>query len=171
MPDINRVDDLEIGQDLEFQRREWTVERIGWAAMAVIILMALLGLFGTGPLNNTSIESQDGLLRVDYDRFARRKAPTLPLKVYIESSAAQDGEAHLWLDRNYLEGFDIHRITPQPDSVIADQDRLTYVFELGEQGQLIQVTFLLQPEQLGVISGQIGLEGAQGVEVSHFAYP
>ena len=47
--DSHRHGDLEIDEDLPFQRREWFAERVAWAVMALLIAAALLGLFGTGP--------------------------------------------------------------------------------------------------------------------------
>jgi hypothetical protein len=43
---LKRIGDVEINQDLDFQRRCWTVQRIGWIVMAVLVLSALLGVFG-----------------------------------------------------------------------------------------------------------------------------
>jgi uncharacterized membrane protein YcaP (DUF421 family) len=34
--------------DLAFHRREWRIERIGWAGIAVVLLLALAGVFGGG---------------------------------------------------------------------------------------------------------------------------
>jgi hypothetical protein len=47
--EVQRHGDLEIQEDLPFQRREWLVERVAWGVMALLIVAALLGLFGTGP--------------------------------------------------------------------------------------------------------------------------
>lgn len=41
------VGDVELAQDLAFHRRELRAERIGWAVMLMIVLLALLGLFGS----------------------------------------------------------------------------------------------------------------------------
>ena len=41
--ETDRVGDLEIHQDLPFQRRSWTVQRVGWAIMALVVLAGLLG--------------------------------------------------------------------------------------------------------------------------------
>ncbi len=43
--------DLELAQDLDFERHTWTVERIGWLAMAAVGLAALAGWLGPGPLS------------------------------------------------------------------------------------------------------------------------
>ena len=62
----NVLGDLEVGQDLDFQRREWAVQRVGWGAMALVILAALLGLFGSsGPLSRAATNAADDLVRLE----------------------------------------------------------------------------------------------------------
>jgi hypothetical protein len=48
MPDVHRVGDLELEQDVQYQQRSWAFERIGWIAMSLIAIAALLGLTGSG---------------------------------------------------------------------------------------------------------------------------
>lgn len=46
--EARRIGDLEISQDLEFQKRSWTIQRVGWVVIALLILAGLLGVFGKG---------------------------------------------------------------------------------------------------------------------------
>jgi hypothetical protein len=68
---LQRHGDLEIPEDLPFQRREWVAERVAWAVMALLIAGALLGFFGTGPLSRTTAGDEAGPLWLEYERFAR----------------------------------------------------------------------------------------------------
>lgn len=49
--EVHRVGDLEIEEDLDHQRRCWKLERASWAVMALVLLAAMAGLFGSGPLS------------------------------------------------------------------------------------------------------------------------
>ena len=69
MSEHHRVGDLEISQDLTFQRRSWIVQRVGWVMLALLILAALGGLFGPGPLSRARAGPHDGPLWVEYQRF------------------------------------------------------------------------------------------------------
>lgn len=51
MEPIRRVGELEIEEDLDFQRRMWRLQQIGWALLVLVVVAALLGLFGKGPLS------------------------------------------------------------------------------------------------------------------------
>jgi hypothetical protein len=40
-----------VQEHMRFQHRTWLIERIGWFVLAFIVLLALLGLFGSGFLS------------------------------------------------------------------------------------------------------------------------
>ena len=46
--------DLAIREDMRHQRLEWAVERVGWAAVALVLVAALAGLLGHGPLSRAT---------------------------------------------------------------------------------------------------------------------
>ena len=68
--------DIELAEDMEFQRKNWRAERIGWAVLAFILLAAALGLFGQGPLGGTVVAAGDDSLSLTYERFWRLSSPT-----------------------------------------------------------------------------------------------
>src|SRR5215207_519621 len=109
-----QVGDLELDQDLTYQQREWRVERISWIVWLLLIVAALLGLLGPGPLSQTRAGSQDERVWVDYERFVRYRSPT-QLIVHIEPDAAQEGMFHLQLDQEFIAKAQIQRIDPEPD--------------------------------------------------------
>ena len=49
MSELKRISGIDIDQDMEYQRREWRIHRIGWGVFALIILATLLGLVRPGP--------------------------------------------------------------------------------------------------------------------------
>jgi hypothetical protein len=173
-PTIRRVGDLEVDQDLEFQRREWLAERIGWAVMALLVLAALLGLFGTGPLTRATAGDRAGPLWIEYERFNRLLAPST-LRVHLGAGAALGGEARVWLDRRYLESIQLQRVMPQPDGVEAAPDRMVFVFRVAEPDQPTAITFSFKPEHVGSLPGRAGLAGAapsdQPLRFRQFVYP
>ncbi|MGH7964579.1 MAG: hypothetical protein ACRERD_22680 [Candidatus Binatia bacterium] len=170
MADIRRVGDLELNQDLDFQHRSWIVQRIGWAVMALVVLAALLGLLGPGPLSSTVVGIRGAPLWGEYDRFAHYQAPT-QLRIHLQLGTQREGEARVWLDRNYLDSVQVKNVIPQPDSVEAGPDRLIYTFRVSEPSQPAIVTFYLEPEQIGPLSGRVGLDRGQSLSFRQFIYP
>ena len=170
MPETQDVGELEIAQDLEFQRRSWVVQRVGWGIMALATLAALLGLFGRGPLSRTTAGKESEPLSVEYNRFGRFQSPTT-LRVHLTPDAGHKSLVRVWLDRNYLENVQLQQVTPEPERVEVGSERLIYVFQLSELNQSTAVTFYLQMEQIGFLPGQVGLVEGQTLNFNQFIYP
>jgi hypothetical protein len=159
---MQRLGDLEIDQDLTFQRREWIGERVGWAVLVLIVLAASLGLFGSGPVSRATAEAP-GRLRVEYARFARSQTSET-LTVHLESAATAAGEVRVALDREYLERSRVESVVPQPLRVEGRADRLVYVFRAARPGEPLAIAFLLHPERLGVSRGRVSLEPVRAAD-------
>lgn len=167
---IHRVDGLEIDQDVAFAQRSWRVQRAGWVGLGVVLVLALAGLLGGGPLSRREARLP-GLLRVEYQRFARYEAPQT-LTVRLEPAATRGPEVRLWVDRRYLDDAQVATITPPPSRVEAAGDRLVHVFPVARPGDPLTIRFALQSEQIGPIAGRVGLEGAAAVApFRQFVYP
>ena len=171
--ETKRVSDLEVNEDLEFQRRDWAAERVGWVAMAAVVVVALLGLFGgTGSLGSSAkATSEDTVVSVSYERFLRFMKPTT-LQIQVGQEAGKEGKVSIWLDRHYLDGLQVQQIIPQPDSAKAGPERLTYVFEVDDPNGSAEVSFDLLPEQkVGALEGRVGIGDAKPVSFGQFVYP
>jgi hypothetical protein len=167
---IRGVHDLDIDQDLTFQRRSWAVQRVGWVTIGALLVLALAGVLGSGPLSRQEA-TVPGLLRVEYQRFGRYQTPET-LTVRLEPAATRVAEVRLWVDRQYVDGSQIERITPPPIRVESAPDRLVYVFSTSRPGESMTIRFMLQPEQIGPTSGRVGVAGAAGVAAfRQFVYP
>jgi hypothetical protein len=148
---LPRVGDLEVAEDPVFERRSWRIERIGWVCMALVILAGLAGLLGSGPLGRGT--HTEGALVLQYQRFARMEAP-MRLELSFGADAVRDGKARVWIERRYLERVKLERVVPQPETVEAGAERLTYVFAAQPQGG--SATFHLQSETFGRLQGRVG---------------
>jgi hypothetical protein len=162
--------DLELNQDLAFERRTWTVERVAWVIMALIGLAALAGLLGPGPLSETTVGERDGPLWLEYSRFGRFKAP-LTLRVHVGPNTGQQGPLLVWLSREYLEGVRVEQVSPQPGQVEAGPEQLTYVFARNEPQRSTAITFAIETEQIGRQRGCVGLINGPALCFRQFIYP
>jgi hypothetical protein len=171
MPEIKRVGDLEIAVDMKAQRRNWKFQMFGSAVMALIALAGLLGLFGgAGPLSRAAAGDQGASLSVaEYERFLRFDKPTT-LEVRLDDAATAGSEPRVWLNRGYVNGVEFQEIDPLPRRVEVARDRVYYVFDVGSDGPTI-VTFELQPDEIGPLEVQVGLDGGPTTTFGQFVYP
>ncbi|AAZ55686.1 hypothetical protein JCM3263A_23110 [Thermobifida fusca] len=152
------------------QRFEWRVERIAWVLAALLFALALLGVFGGGPLSRASAGSSDQTVQVDYERFVR-VATSTTLKVVIAPRAVREGEVALGLSHEFLEAVTVQGITPVPAAVASRADRVVYRFTAPHEGEPVKVTFDLRTEHSGLHWARIGVEGAVPARWWQFIYP
>jgi hypothetical protein len=157
-----RSSQFQIDEDLQFQHREWKIQRVGWGAMALVIMAALLGVFGTGPLSSATLETEG--LRLEHERFCRLQRNT-ELRFTIGGTG---DPVLLLIGREYLDRVMIERITPEPGKAEAVNDGVVFHFAL--QGPAA-VTFHLRPEKFGLVSGKARLGQAVPITFTQFIYP
>ncbi len=162
---------VDIGEDLEFQQRSWKVQRIGWIVMLLIVIAALLGLFGRGPLSSAHVGESGAALSADYERFVRLEAPQ-QLTLYVGAEAVRpDSTAQIWLDREWLAGTEVKAISPEPAATVAGAERNTYTFRVDPSSLPARLTFELQSHSLGPITGRLGVSSGPSYTFSQFSYP
>ena len=171
MKEDSRTPSIEISDDPEFQRKDWRVQRIGWAFLAVVVLAAGLGLFGgMGPFARRSAVSPDGSLRIEYSAIGRHRAPG-ELKVLLGQSSSADSTVQIWIDRRYLETSDLLRTTPEPAQSDIGSDHVTYAFQRAGGAGEVSIVFDIEPVKIGTQRGRIGVVGGSELSFSTFVLP
>jgi hypothetical protein len=148
-------------------RRGWVFERVGWVAMAVVLVAAVIGLFGgPGWLSETEAAIGDELI-VKYSRFCRAHSPIELTVVWVPRTQ----EPALWIARSYLDEFEIEEIRPTPSAVTLETDRIHYAFRSSRPAARVEVTFRLKAEHGGRYRGRIGVDDGLDVEVRQLVFP
>jgi hypothetical protein len=162
-------ENLVIEQDLHFQQRMWAVQRVGWVVIMCILVAALLGLLGSGPLASRTLNSPQGGFRLEYERFLRQRTPTrLHLLVHTKDQPQQ--EVRVWCDRTLFEHFEVTQIVPPPVKVETAAGSLTYIFPLTAQVEQLLIVFSLESESFGLLSSRIGV-GDDSLYFRQLVYP
>lgn len=160
------VTSLQIDENLPGHRREWRVQRASWCVLALLLLMALAGVFGSGPLSHTQLQATDGALQARYDRFVPREEDT-QFDVALRPAG---GQAQLTLAQQYLSKVQIEQVTPQPERQVVSGDGLTLVFtSRGEQP--VNVRISLRPKEFGRLDGWLAGGGSGRVAFRQLVYP
>jgi hypothetical protein len=170
MADMPRVGDLEIDQDLAFQRREWLFERLAWAAMALLTLAALLGLLGRGPLSPRRASAPDGSLSVEYERFLNSRSDTT-LTVRVPGEVTRARTFRLWINDDYLDRVQVRQITPRPEREEPGSGRHAFVFRAAEPGQPASVTFRVEPDRAGRLQAEVAAGQGEPAALGQIVYP
>jgi hypothetical protein len=166
-----KIGSIEIAQDLDFQRRSWKVQRIGWATMVLICVAALLGVCGGGPISSAQLGEEGSPLRAEYDRFLRRDAPA-KLTLYVGAAAMRpDSTAEVWLDRTWLEDMEVNSITPEPEQTRTTASQVIYTFHLDPSSTPARLTYHLTTHSLGAVTGRVGLSNGPSYSFPQFSYP
>jgi len=132
--------------------------------------MAMLGLFGNGPLSWTSASTDDGSLEVSYERFGRR-AGSQEVTITAAATAADGGTWQVELSQGFVDSVRISSITPQPDSVEAAPGGIRYTFSQADQNADLEAGFAVTPQVLWKQEAEISLAGGEPVTVSYFLFP
>lgn len=152
------------------ERRVWRFERAGWVVIALLLAATVVGLFGSSGLLPPATARGAGGLELRYPRFQRHAAPTV-LEITIPTRPGEE-TAQLWLSRPYIEGYEVRRISPEPESAETGRERVVYTFRAHTPGQPAAVTFLMEPSRYGLRDGQAGLgEDGPPLRFRLFVYP
>ena len=160
-PEPPVVNGLQIDQSLDFQRRFQRVQTVAWRVLALLPVAAVAGLFGGGLFSEVTAGG-DGVT-VTYDRFGRRSVDT---QLEVATARARSPVA-VAISREFLDGYDVSEVRPQPERVVAYADRLVFTF--AEPGA--SVAFTMQPQRVGSITGTVTVAGSRPVDLHQFVYP
>lgn len=159
-----------VREDMAWQCRMWEVERWGWAALAILAALALLGVFSNGPWSRASATDPSGRLTVEYERFHRNGAQT---GMRVRSAAEPEGElTTLRLSPTFLEAFEITAITPEPVDQAAGPDGIRMAFRTRPAGSGPWTVHLsIRPMRPGWVRSEIALAGRTPARFTQLVFP
>lgn len=133
---------VDIDTDRKFQERFWIAVRIGWVAMAVLLLLAIMGFTGSGgAYSSQKLEAGNASVEVP---AVSRWAASDTLKVTLNASAER---TTVLLPAELGDVFSIEAVNPQPQSVSAGPEGDEFVFQLVPAGGKTTVEFSLRPSR------------------------
>ena len=145
------------------------VHRAGVTVFVLILLAALAGLIGKGPLSKTVVASSDDTLRVEYSRFIHYQGP-VDLKIDVGAASTSNGVIRLRLSKAFVDDVEIERIDPQPVAEAAGAEFFTYTIET-ETNAATEVRVHFVANHFGRLAFEVGLTDRASVSLRHFAFP
>ena len=153
--------------DVTHERTVWKVEHWGWAMFAFILVLALFGAFGDGPLARA--KAHNATLNVEYDRLVRYQAPST-IKVRLARSGNSSMPA-LAVSQSFIERVEVQHVTPEPERVKGAHDSLIYIFDVAQTNQEVTITIDYKPKAYGKTTVRLGLLDGPQLQFTQFFYP
>lgn len=150
-----------------FLRAENIFERAGWVFMALVIVAAMLGLFGNGYLSDSVLKNEH--FQMKYDRFLHFGDLT-SLEIEVPPQKGGPGLVAIAFSNAYMHSFRIERIQPDPESS-AHGDQILFWFTTTGPDETVKVQFRLEPQKIGSLEGKIFVNGEDGYVFRQFVYP
>ncbi|MGB5958392.1 hypothetical protein [Pseudomonas sp.] len=156
-----------VQEDMPMQQRVWRFERVGWYLLVVIVLLALAGLFGNGPLSDAEVVSQDGRVKVEYQRLSR-SGTTDSLFITVQGTPGQP--VMVELEGTLLRQASIETLQPEPQASMSHGPAL--LLQLGTSKDGMATLYLtLRSEHVGTLEGVVRAGSNSAVHFSTFLYP
>ncbi len=159
---------FELEQDLRFQRVAWRVERVSWLIMALIVVAALAGVFGGGPLGHARAGAAGDPLRIEYDRFARVQSNYTVRADAVVSTGASRLELRFGSD--FLDMFHVEQITPAPISWQLTGDGAIAGFDV-KGGESVRVQVDGRFSRAGRVNAEFSRPGGPALRCTILVYP
>jgi hypothetical protein len=160
--------EIEVGENLDFQRKWWRFENVVWVFFTLIIVLDLAGVFGRGPVAKAERRSADGTIDVKYERIERTDSPSI-LTINFGPSAIQNGKIVLYVSESLVKGLGTQRVVPAPIETRIGNGGLTYTFPAS--GLPASVDLALEPAGPGLYDFTIGVVGAAPIHAKVFVVP
>jgi hypothetical protein len=157
--------DYPVLENMRLQNAFWAWERATWVVLAIILLIALTGLFAHGPLSERTVG--DAGLSLTYERFQR---VTALARLTARISVSSGDEASLTLSPAFADNFQISDIEPRPLRSTAGPGVLELVFQAPAAGELSLVIWA-HPRSFGYFDLSAAASREGRVAFSILVYP
>jgi hypothetical protein len=152
-------------------RREYLAERIGWAFTAAILLAAMLGWLGAGPLSGRTRTSQDGRLSVEYSAVTRYESPA---QIVIRCAKPSGSPVRIGLSRTFTDSIAVESLTPEPEAVADEGPLLVYDLRVSDSADPATLLVHYRHTSYGWVRYTVrggDPENSPAVEITQFVFP
>lgn len=166
-PDELRPREHPIHEHIALQARSWRFERCLWGVLGIVVVLAVGGLFSSGPLSDRTVSTADGHLSVTYQRFALNGGAS---DLTVTARADEHGEVVLWMDGAFYANFTVETLSPAPIESRSRGEGVELRFKAPPDGDAM-LYFSIRATGLGRVYSTIGSPGRASVVVNQFVYP
>lgn len=152
---------LQLDENPDQHKKGWVIQKIGWAVLYAGLIMALLGIFGTGPVSYRT-QTANGI-SIKYERFLRYEGEA---EMTFDITEARD-TITLQMPQRYMEYIHVQSISPLPLGNKTIDGQTTYYF----RGQgAVRIHCVLMAKKSGSITSTIVVNKTP-FTIAHQIYP
>lgn len=146
-------------------RAHWFFERAVWALMALVIVLALLGFLGTGPLSRADATStaDDVTIRVEYPRWTRLKN-VQRIDILVDARSNTGAELELVVSSDFVQNVRIKSIDPAPDESTTSAEGYVYRWPIADWSSPVAITIDYSPQKWGGLRGGLTLRAGDAAQ-------
>ncbi len=149
----------------KFHEHEWAVQRVGWTLVAIVLIAAVAGLFGGGPMARQAMAAGD--TRIEMDRFVRYKSSSEWR--FRPGPSSNANPLRISIDSNFLAQYEITTITPRPSRTSSSGNLVMFEFERDRS--TADIVFHVQPIRMWRHEGVLRVRELPPITVRQFVYP
>ncbi len=165
---VQRHGDLEIEDNMKAQRRLWKIQRVVRTLALLILVLALAGAFGGGPLSHG--KAVQGGSSIEYERIAYRDTPQT-YRLQVTKELAPSGKARVWWEQEASRRVTLEQVVPEPGRTTLAAGRMIFEFEVEAEQGPFEIQFEFSSGDVGVHPSRIGIEGGPTLEFTQFVLP
>lgn len=163
------IDDLKGPGNERHHAIDWTLQRFFWLCIVAVLLAALLGYLGRGPLVKRLAVADDDSLSVEYYRVERYQSPT-QLRIRVAKLPGGEQPLRLLLDKRFCDLASADSIAPPPRDFAQRGDKVVYEFDVDDADEL-EIVYRYQHEEPGELSYEVSVDGHSAARVSQYVLP
>lgn len=163
------IDELKGPSREHFQAIDWTIQRCCWCAAALILVAALLGLFGQGPLVQQRVSAPDDSLTVDYYVVERYGSPT-KMTFRVHPSATGNEPLQLRISKRFCDKTSLENLVPLPLKSTIQGDAVVYSFAVRDIDS-VEIVLRYKHEEPGTLAFEVGIPGHASIALQQYVLP
>lgn len=157
-----------VQENMRWQRIEWRIQYVGYLVLAVIVILGACGLFSKGVLSSRQQLSDDGNLRVEYERFGRSDSD---MNMTLRVKHLPGERFTLTIGGEEMDNFQIQSLQPQPLTARSENNRLILTYAISNQQAGATVWLDMQPQTFGRYPVTVTLNNDTRVQFTQWVYP
>jgi hypothetical protein len=169
MGEPKRVGKIQVEEDLQFLKREWRLQRVGWIAMALVLFAALLGAFGHGALSQARA-GDPRIFGAEYSRIIRHGS-TDELTILVGPALQADSVVRIAISSAYLTEFQIEDVQPEPAAQHQSGEYTVFDFRRIDPRSPLRVRIKMRSDTYGSVSARMQLMGSNTLNIRQFIMP